>query len=469
MTPVLASELARIGAFRDLASDDLEWLASLMEEQTLEPGQVAVRERSPADRMFVVLEGDLRAREEAEPGSPTYLLEAGDVTGMLPFSRMREFTVTVRAIHRCRVASLPASQFEPVLQRIPELGRRLVSVMSDRIREMAREEVQRDKLIALGRLSAGLSHGLNNPAAALLRISDNVRSAMEEWRQASTRLEIRGLTPSQRQVLDDCERESVEALSDLPVLDALTRSDREEQIAQLLLQTGVRDAWQLSPTLADCGFELADLSCVADAFPAEALPDVLARFVSTLTIERLLSEMSMSARRISGLVQSLKDYSCMDQAPLQDVDVHRGIDSTLAVMQHRLHSGIAIVRDYDASAPHVGANGSELNQVWTALLDNAINAVGDAGEIRIRTETEEERVLIEIADNGCGIPVEIQDRVFDPFFTTRPEGEGTGLGLDIAFRVIRKHQGDIRFESVPGHTRFQVRLPLQQTAEGVAA
>ena len=469
VSAVKAADLARIAAFQGLPPGELEWLASLMWEQALEQGQILTEENSPADRMFVLLEGSLRAREESSPGSVTFLLEAGEVTGMLPFSRMQTFPVTVRAIGRCRVACLSISHFDAMMQRLPELGRRLVGIMSDRIRRVTHEEVQRDRLAALGRLSAGLSHSLNNPAAALLRTSENVRGAVAEWRAATVRLECHGLTPEQRKTLEDCEQECVRDLRDLPVLDSLARSDREEQLAQILKQQGVAEPWRVCPVLAECGFEPGDLSCIADAFPREALPDVLARFASTLIIERMLSEMSTSARRISELVQSMKDYSFMDQAPVQDVSVHRGLDDTLTVLHHRICEGIKVTRQYDPEVRKVIANGSELNQVWTALLENAIDAIKNSGDICIRTQAEGDRAMIEIMDTGSGIPPEIQDRIFDPFFTTKREGEGNGLGLDIAFRIVRRHQGDIRFESAPGCTRFQVRLPLREVAAGSAA
>jgi signal transduction histidine kinase len=460
-SPVRASDLQSIAEFRDLAPADLEWLAALMWEQVLEPGAALVKERDPADRMFVVLEGEMQARRESSPDAPTFLIERGQVTGMLPFSRMREFTVTCRATVRTRIACLSPSHFDIVLERIPELVPRLVGVMSDRIREMAREGVQREKLSALGRLTAGLAHELNNPAAAVVRGVQTVRDAVAEWQRATTSLESLGLSAAQRQTLADCERECMEALPELPPLDSIGQSDREEQIVRLLGEHGVPDPWRFSQILVESGFESEDLSCVSRIFSAEAIPHVLSRFASTLAIERVLNEIGMAARHISDLVESMKGYSLLDQAPVQNVDVHRGLEDTLAVVRHRTGPGIMVVRQYDPAVPLLPANGRELNQVWTNLIDNALDAVGHQGEIHIRTQRELERVLVEITDNGPGIPPEIQDRVFEPFFTTKPVGQATGLGLDIAFRAVRKHHGEIRFESKPGCTRFYVRLPFE--------
>lgn len=465
---VSAADLAGITEFRDLSPENLEWLASLMWQQTSEAGEALVREGSPADRMFIVLEGELHARRESVNDSQTRLVQQGQITGMLPFSRMREFPVTVRPTVRCRVACLSTSRFDLVLQRIPELGPRLVGVLSDRIRTVTREDVQRDKLIALGRLSAGLAHGLNNPAAAVVRAVDSMRDALLEWRAATSRLESLGLTAEQRRVLEECEQECVDSMKEMPALDSLTESDREEQLLRLLRQHGVKEPWRFSQVLVESGYGAEDLACVANTFTADALTQVLGRFSSTIAIERLLIEIATSARRISELVDSMKDYSHMDQAPVQEVDVNRGLESTLAILQHRLTSDITLTKEYDPSIPILTANGSELNQVWTNLIDNALDAIGEHGEIRIKTQLEVHQVVVEITDNGPGIPEEIRERIFEPFFTTKGVGDGNGLGLDIAYRAVRRHNGELRFESQPGCTRFQVRLPLRSQAVAAA-
>jgi signal transduction histidine kinase len=461
MMTSLARELESIATFGGLPEDALEWFASRLQVRDFSPGDVLVREGEPAEYLTVVLEGEVRARREngADDGR-SYTIRAGQVSGMLPFSRLTHYPLTARAILPARVALLHTREFPEMFQRFPELQRRLVNVMADRIRETTTTDQQRDKLSALGKLSAGLAHELNNPAAAARRAAQTLRETVRALHETNIRLDGLDLSPEQRRYLAAVEHETSERGAGATQLETLERSDREERVAAWLEDRGIPTAWDLAAGLVDAGAEEQCLADLAGQFPREALADVLTRFAASITIERLVNEIEHSTTRISDLVRAVKEYSYMDQMPEQEVDIHNGLESTLLILKHRWKYGVEIVREYDRSIPTVCAKGSELNQVWTNLIDNAIDAMNGRGVLRIRTAVELNCILVEIADNGAGVPPEIQSRIFDPFFTTKPVGEGSGLGLDTVYRIVRNHRGDIRLTSRPGDTRFQVRLPF---------
>jgi signal transduction histidine kinase len=410
---------------------------------------------------MVILEGEIRFQREDDPDGPIFPVTAGQVTGYLPYSRLTHISGTGRAVIQTRSVRLHRDHFPEMLQRIPEIGQRLVAIMSDRIREVTKIETQRDKLMALGKLSAGLAHELNNPAAAAQRATTSLREALETVRDASIRLSRHTLSPEQREFILRFEREAQQYVAPA-VVDPLAQSDREERISTWLEERHVPDAWKLAPILADAGLELPKLESLAAEVGDQVVTDAVTRIASVLTIFKLIGEIENSTKRISDLVRAIKEYSHMDQAPLQEVDIHRGIESTLTILGHRLKQGVTVIRDYDPNLPRVCAYGGELNQIWTNLIDNALDAMNGKGELRIRTKLNLDRLLVEIGDNGPGIPPEIQARIFDPFFTTKGVGQGTGLGLDTACRIARKHHGDIRVVSKPGDTRFQVDLPITQ-------
>ncbi len=452
--------------FSDLDDEQLAWIAQNAEDVHLSPGEIFVHEGDPALYMFVTLSGEAHGRRETtEPDGPVYMMSAGQVTGMLPFSRMTNYPVAVRAVMPSRVARLHKDHFPEMLQRIPQLLPRLVGAMADRVRESSRVDNQREKLMALGKLSAGLAHELNNPASAVRRAAESLREAMAQLRKANSRLDHLSLTCEQRSVLDDWETRAIERLRSLQNLDALEQSDREQEVISWLEEHGVEEPWEIAPCLVEAGLDSSALSQFAKPFTTAALGPVLGRFVAAVGAERLVREIESSATRISDLVRAIKEYSYMDRAPEQEIDLHRGIESTLTMLKFRLKKGVTVVRDFDKTLPLLCANGGELNQVWTNLIDNAVDAMNSQGELRIRTRREGDRAAIEIIDNGTGIPPEIRSRIFEPFFTTKAPGEGTGLGLDAVYRIIRKHKGDIRVESRPGETRFLIWLPLRQARE----
>lgn len=460
--------LREFNVFSDLPDEQLTWLAERAEDYRFAPGDVMVQEGSPADAMIVYLEGETQARRESASGRdvPVFNNRAPQITGMLPFSRMTTFPLTVRAMTPVRVLRFPTTIFPEMLQRMPELGPRLVGLMSDRIREVTRVEQQRDKLAALGKLSAGLAHELNNPASATKRAASKLRESTDALRQANRELDTLDLKREQRKAVDQFESE---LLTNTPAGErsALAQSELEEQICDFLQGYGVKDAWQFASVLAEKNVQLNSLKQFAGKVIPQALKPALARITAWLEIENLIKEVENSSSRISDLVRAIKAYSYMDQSPVQDVDIKQSLEDTLTILNHKLKKkGIEVKREFANTPLLVNSYGSELNQVWTNLLDNAIDALDDNGnaKITVRTLRKKDCIIVEIADNGTGIPADIQPHLFEPFFTTKNIGEGTGLGLDTVHRIVRKHHGNVSFSSVPGNTRFKVELPIPKSS-----
>jgi len=454
----LIAKLRTIAPFADQPQADLEWFVAQSEELRVKVGGITVKEDTPADTMFVILEGELRARRENGPqDGPVFTAQAGDVTGVLPFSRMKTFGVTGRAVLPIRSLAFPAAKFPELFHRMPELSQRLVGLLTDRVRTVTREEQQREKLAALGKLSAGLAHELNNPSAAARRSAASLRECLQRLRVAARTSK---LGPEDCGLLAQREEEIRSALKPAENKDEFARVEREEAIQSWLEGRGVADAWKLAPLLADANLTDAQLESFAGAAGTSLGPE-LTRFGTLLEMERIAAELEHSTARISDLIKAIKEYSYMDQAPLQEVDIKNSLETTLIIMHHKLKRGIQVTREFAPDLPKVMAYGSELNQVWTNLIDNAADAMKEKGRLLVRAVRENEYLLVEIVDDGPGIPPEVQSRIFEPFFTTKGVGEGTGLGLDVVHRIVKKMGGLISVKSVAGDTRFQVRIPIQ--------
>src|SRR5882724_934479 len=463
--------LRRVGVFADLPEEQLKWFAENVRDERFEAGDILFRKGDPPDTMAIFLEGEMHAyRDDSAHDGYVYISRAGDpaseVTGMLPFSRMTEFTATGRAVAPSRIMRFPARLFPELLQRMPVLAKRLVGILTDRVREATTADQQRDKLIALGKLSAGLAHELNNPAAGATRAANDLIVTLAELRAVDLRLCRHDLTTQQHAALRAFENTAIEHTATAAQLNSLEQSDREDLVATWLEEHGIGDPWKLSANLVEAGIDAAALERISTVLEEVALADVLARVNAQLATAKLASEIQTGTARISELVGAIKEYSYMDQASVQQVDVHKGLESTLLILKYKLRKkSIVLTREYADTLPHIKAYGSELNQVWTNLIVNAVDAMPEGGRLKVRTKREPTDILVEIRDNGSGIPEDLRSRIFEPFFTTKPVGQGTGLGLDTVARIVRKHRGNIRFESKPGDTCFQVRLPLEDSVQ----
>ncbi len=458
------SELLRVPAFADLPDEQIAWFLSQSQELQIKAGDIYARQGDPADAMFVILEGEFQWRGELGGQPVVFSSKPGDITGALPFSRMKQFTVNGSAVTDGRALRFPASRFPDLVQRMPELAKRLVGLMADRVRETTRIEQQRDRLASLGKLSAGLAHELNNPASAAKRATSQLRDILKRIKDASHELGRRDLTSAQKSEIEKLEA-SLTQLDGAPP-DALTVSDLEGRIDSLLRSHGQNNLWQLSAGLARRNVRPEVLETLFGALDADTARAALVRIAASVEVADLLNEIESSTSRISDLVGAIKEYTYMDQAKIQNVDIVKSLETTLTILNHKLKRGVTVQRDYRGAPLLVNSFGSELNQVWTNIIDNAIDAMSGKGELRVRTYRDDGSVVVEIGDNGPGISPEIKSHIFEPFFTTKGVGEGTGLGLDTVQRIVKKHRGNIQVSSKLGDTRFQVWLPL---AEGPAS
>jgi signal transduction histidine kinase len=458
---VNAAELRRVTAFSDLPDSQIDWFLSHAQEIVLEAEEIFVRQGATADWMFVLVEGAFQWRGEFGGDTVVLPAKAGEISGVYPFSRMKKFTVTGRALTKGRILRFPASLFPELVQKMPELTTSLVAMMSDRIREGTRIEQQRDRLVSLGKLAAGLAHELNNPSAAAKRATSQLEKMLTKMKDTSFELGRRGLSDAQQLEIENLEASLMR--TDMSPLDPLALSDLEDRLNAVLCSHGQDDAWHLSATLGRCNMQPEVLESLLANLDSATAHAAVVRIAASAEAAILLNVIQNSTSRTSDLVQAIKEYTYLDQAPVQDVDIVRSLETTLTMLNHKLRDGVTVQREYQPVPLLVDSFGSELNLVWTNLIENAIDAMVGGGKLRVRTFRAEHFVVVEIGDNGPGIAPEVRSHIFEPFFTTKGVGEGTGLGLDTVQRIVRKHKGDIHVTSIPGDTRFQVWLPIAES------
>jgi signal transduction histidine kinase len=456
-------ELRRIAAFSKLPDDQIHWFLSHAQEVAVQAEEAFVRQGEPADWMFIFLDGLFQWRGEFGGDTVSLPAQAGDVSGVFPFSRMKRFSVTGRALTDGRLLKFPAALFPELIQKMPELTATLVAMMSDRIREGTRIEQQRDRLVSLGKLSAGLAHELNNPASAAKRAAGQMRDVLVKMRNANAALWRLSLDASEKSRIE--ETEATLLRSDMARLEALALGDLEEELDSILRSHGHDNSAELSAALARCNMPPAALASLLTELGSAIARDAIIRIAATAELAWLLNTIESGTSRISSLVQTVKEYTYMDQAPVQNVDVVRSLENTLGILTHKLEPKINVKRDYQPIPLLVNTVGTELSQVWTNIIENAIDAMVGQGELQVRTFRQDHFVVVEISDNGPGVPPEIRPHIFDPFFTTKGVGEGTGLGLNTVQTIVRKHGGNVQVDSKPGDTRFQVWLPFAASPE----
>jgi signal transduction histidine kinase len=457
----IAAAIDRILPLQGLRLEDRLWLARHGEEVVGEPGQILFEENAPADRMILILKGEIHVRRQRGGPMELFIGRAGQMTGYLPFSRMKISGGQGFAVSPVWALTIRKELFPEMLQAIPTMAQRVVSTLLDRVREVTRIEQQAEKLSSLNKLAGNLAHELNNPASAAQRAASSLVTELRANRQNRFKLVNLCLSEEQIRGIEDWEQKVLSRRVSVAEVDAGALIVREEALRNWLTELPCEGSWEVAAQLNEQGVCVADLNALRSLLEPNEVCVALQFFAHYLRTSRSVETLINSTDRIFDLISAVKAYSYMDRAPILEVDVPAGLDATLQMLQSRM-THVTIEREYEANLPHISAYGSELNQVWMALIENALDAMGNQGLLRLACRLEGEMLLVEIWDAGPGIPPELQDRIFEPFFTTKPPGQGLGLGLDNAMRIVRKHRGHLSVRSEPGSTCFHVRLPLDQ-------
>ncbi|MFI1621776.1 ATP-binding protein [Streptomyces lydicus] len=470
--PCSQEELGSLFLFEKLSPDQLGLLCREGRVEEFAPGPV-YGEGDAATCFYVLLEGTLVLSRRIGDydveitRSSSRGVYAGAFQAYLGDRLRQVYNSSLRVLEPTRFFVLPAETFATIMRDWFPMAVHLLEGLFFGTKSVQEAVGQRERLLALGSLSAGLTHELNNPAAAAVRATSALRERVAGMRR---KLGVIAARPYRRDALEtliDVQERTAERVAKSTSLSPLEASDREDSLSDWLDEHGIADGWQLAPTFVQAGLDIDWLDQVAAAVDSDTLDGAVRWLNYTVETELLMNEIEESTTRVSALVTAAKQYSQLDRAPHQVTDVHELLDSTLLMVSAKIGPHITVVKDYDRSLPDIPAYPSELNQVWTNLIDNAVaamNSTDAGGTLTVRTARDGDHLLVEFCDTGPGVPAEIRERIFDPFFTTKPVGEGTGLGLDISWRIIvNKHNGDLSFRSVPGDTRFQVRLPLTST------
>ena len=477
-TPVrgIVAALRKVEGLDGLSDQDYLWLAHNGTEHKVGPGTMIFREGDPPLGMNILLAGEIHVRRSQSGNLSLFIARVGQLSGLLPFSRMKGYGGNGYSVGYAWSLDIAKEKFPEMLAAIPSMAQRCVSVLLNRVREVTRIEMQAEKLTALGKLAANLAHELNNPASAAQR---SAASLFGELRRFGDQKQQLGATLAEAgqfahyQDWAQRTRAKMAGYTSRAILpdNPLDLSDREELFRAWLEAHGIPEPWAIASVIAESPMTIAHLEELAALLSPQALAVSAAAFSSSLRVERMAETVVNSTVRIFDLISAIKDYSYMDQAPIQEIDLAQSLDTTLTMFNSRLDH-VLVERQYDPAVPHISAYGSELNQVWTELIENALDAMsltpassGDGvprGTLRLKTSQLGEMVTIEIWNDGPGIPPEVVSRIFEPFYTTKPPGQGLGLGLDSVTRIVNKHNGFVTVDSKPGATCFQVRLPIER-------
>ncbi len=459
--------LQSLSSLKGLTDDEYMWLATHGTERIGPDGAILFREGQPAFHMHIILRGSAQVYRRKSTPVTLFIGSTAQLTGKLPYSRMKSWGADGYAVGDFWVLDFHQDLFPAMLQAIPSIGQRVVALLLDRTRDFTRMDEQAEKLLALGKLAANLSHELNNPASAAQRSAVSLAAELRGSDEEKYRLGRLFHSDEELDRYSAWVKEARECIAEadsrlISGESSLEASDREDQLLRWLRDRDVPAPWTIAPALAEAHLTFECLDDLASTVSAEVLPVALTTFASSLRVERMADTVVDSSDRIFDLITAIKDYSYMDQAPVQDVDLPQSIETTLAMFRSRMDA-VKVMLEFDPALPPVAAYGSELNQVWSALIENALDAMKDQGTLTISTRLVGQMAFIEFKNSGPAIDPALTSRIFEPFFTTKPIGKGLGLGLDIVQRIVGKHSGSVTVDSKPQSTCFQVRIPIDRT------
>lgn len=460
-TPAILDQISDFAGLQGLPSRDLEWLIERSEYLKYEEGENLFYPNMLVDSMQVIVDGEVIARiQQGNEFNELGTWGSGYITGLLPFSRMKEAKAFGTALRDTYVLQLNKRHFIEMVTVSYEMTQNLVALMSDRIRDFTSSRLQNEKLMSLGKLSAGLAHELNNPASSIVRNVEELYKRTHQTPERFKRVISMQISSEQTDQVNDILFSKINGKK--PELTLLQRESEKDDLFDWLEERNVENAEVIAETFVEFGVTEEDLEQINEIVHGKDLDGILPWLESTLYLEQLVSEIREASSRIAQLISSIKSYTHMDRSKDGDrINIQDGIENTLMILKHLLRQkSITVEKDFAKNLPQILAFQGELNQVWTNLIDNAIDAMDPGGKLSLKAYVKRDRVFVDITDNGPGIPEDVQSKIFDPFFTTKGIGEGTGLGLEVVRRIVEHHKGNIEVESVPGKTTFTVCFPV---------